>query len=50
LHSNLCDNPKEVRHELDLPFNLTSAYSRYLPVPIENSVSLSFHTLTDIQC
>ena len=33
MHSNLCGNPKEVRHELDLPLNLTSAYSRNLPLP-----------------
>jgi hypothetical protein len=31
LHSNLCGNPEEIRHELDLHLNLTSAYSRNLP-------------------
>jgi hypothetical protein len=30
---NLCGNPEEIRHELDLHLNLTSAYSRNLTLP-----------------
>src|SRR5215470_5710970 len=32
MRSNLCGNPEEVRHELDLHLYLTSAYSRNLPL------------------
>ena len=31
--SDLCGNPEEIRHELDLHLNITSAYSRNLPLP-----------------
>jgi hypothetical protein len=27
LHSDLCGNPEEIRHELDLPLNITSAFA-----------------------
>jgi len=33
LRSDLCGNPEEVRHGLDLPLNGASAYSRNLPLP-----------------
>ena len=33
LRSDLWGNPEEIRHELDLHLNLTSAYSRNLPLP-----------------